>query len=203
MNLKNKKIAVVGIGKSGFAAAKFLREQKAFVWATDSSQKQEVLENASYLRSIGTAVETGGHTREFLAEAEMIVTSPGVSKESLPLMFAREKKMPVISEIELASRFFQGTIVGVTGSNGKTTTCNLIHRFLADGGRHSILCGNVGYSFLDAVSRAGADSIAVLELSSFQLEDSPFFRPHIAVVLNVSPNHLDRHKTFENYISAK
>ena len=203
MKLKNKKITVIGLGKSGFAAAKFLLAQKAEVRVTDGSDKMEVLENAGYLRSAGARVETGGHTLKFLAGAQMMVTSPGVSKESLPLVFARRKKIPVISEIELAYYFCPGFIVAVTGSNGKTTTCNLIHRLLVDSGKHSVLCGNVGYSFLDAVAGVGPESIVVLELSSFQLEDSPSFRPEVAVVLNISPNHLDRHKTLENYTRAK
>ncbi len=203
MKFKDKKISVVGLGKSGFAAAKFLLTQKARVRATDASQKDEVLENAGYLRRLGVEVETGGHTEAFLRDAQMIVTSPGVPKESLPLVFAKKKKIPVISEVELAFYFCRGLIVAVTGSNGKTTTCNLIHRILEDGGRHSVLCGNVGYSFLDVVSQIREDSVVVLELSSFQLEDSPQFRPEIAVLLNVSPNHLDRHKTFENYVHAK
>lgn len=203
MNLKNKKVGVIGLGKSGFAAAKFLAEQKVRVRVSDGSEKKEVLENAGYLRRVGIEVETGGHTEEFLKGVDILVTSPGVSKESLPLAWARRKKVPVISEIELAFAYCKGTIVGVTGSNGKTTTCNLIHRILTDGGRHSVLCGNVGYSFLEAVAEIGPQTVAVVELSSFQLEDSPTFRPYIAAVLNVSPNHLDRHKTFENYTAAK
>ncbi len=203
MNLKNKKITVVGLGKSGFAAAKFLLAQKAVVRVTDGSDKKEVLENAGYLRNLGVRVETGGHTESFLSGSEMVVTSPGVSKESVPLQWAKNKKIPVISEIELAFYFCPGLIVAVTGSNGKTTTCNLIHRILTDAGKHSVLCGNVGFSFLEALAGIRPDTIVVLELSSFQLEDSPTFRPHVAAVLNISPNHLDRHKTLENYTRAK
>lgn len=203
MNLKNKKIAVIGLGKSGFAAAKFLLAQKARVRVSDGSEKKEVLENAGYLRGLGVDVQTGRHTEEFLREVDQVVTSPGVPKESLPLEFARRKKIPVISEIELASYFCKGRIIAVTGSNGKTTTCNLLHRILVEGGHHSVLCGNVGYSFLEAVSEITATSTVVLELSSFQLEDSPTFRPSMAVVLNISANHLDRHKTIENYTKAK
>ncbi len=203
MKLKNKKIAVIGLGKSGFAAAKFLLTQKAQVCATDSSSKKEVLENAGYLRSVGAEVETGGHTEEFLQNVDLIVTSPGVPRDSLPLEFAKKKKISVISEVELAYQFCQGLIVAVTGSNGKTTTCNLIHRMISDAGRPSVLCGNVGYSFLEAVPGIGPETVVVLELSSFQLEDSPTFRSSIAVVLNVSANHLDRHKTIENYTLAK
>jgi UDP-N-acetylmuramoylalanine--D-glutamate ligase len=203
MNLTSKKITVVGLGKSGFAAAKFLIGQKARVRVTDGSEKKEVLENASYLRGLGAEVETGAHTEAFVEGSQWIVASPGVSAESAPLIWAREKKIPIISEIELASLFCKGKIIAVTGSNGKTTTCHLIHRILTDAGRSSVLCGNVGFSFLDALPAIGPKTLVVLELSSFQLEASPTLRPEIAVVLNVSPNHLDRHKSMENYTQAK
>lgn len=194
---------MVGLGRSGFAAAKFLAERNAVVRATDGSEKKEVLENAGFLRNLGVVVETGQHTAPFITESQLIVTSPGVSKKSFPLALARRRKIPVISEVELASHFCKGLTVAVTGSNGKTTTCNLIHRILSAAGKKSVLCGNVGYSFLGAIGEIGQKTIVTLELSSFQLEDSPSFRPKIAVVLNISPNHLDRHKTLTNYIRAK
>ncbi|HTL70734.1 MAG TPA: UDP-N-acetylmuramoyl-L-alanine--D-glutamate ligase [Candidatus Eisenbacteria bacterium] len=203
MNPAGKKITVVGLGRSGFAAARFLAERGASVRATDASEKKEVLENAGYLRSAGAAVETGRHTEGFVLGSDLVVTSPGVPKESLPLALARKKGIPVISEIELASYFCRGRVIGVTGSNGKTTTCHLIHRMLAASGKKSVLCGNVGYSFLDAIAEIDARTTVVLELSSFQLEDSPAFRPHVAVVLNISPNHLDRHGSLARYVAAK
>lgn len=203
MNFKGKKITVVGLGKSGFAAAKFLNNEKAVVRVTEAVEKKEVLENASYLRSLGIEVETGGHTEAFVSGSSCVVTSPGVPKHSPPLQWAKKKKIPVISEVELASLFCRGKIVAVTGSNGKTTTCKLIHRVLTEAGRHCVLCGNVGLSFLDAMPGVGPGTVVVLELSSFQLEDSPTLRPDIAVVLNIHPNHLDRHETIENYARAK
>ncbi len=203
MDLKNKRVAVVGLGRSGFAAAKFLVEQKAVVRATDGLEKKEVLENAGFLRSLGVSVETGGHTAPFIEKSDLVVTSPGVSKQSLPLRLAREKKIPVISEVELAFRFCKGTIVGITGSNGKTTTSNLMHRILVEAGKKSVLCGNVGYSFLSALPEIDRSARVILELSSFQLEECPTFRPKVALLLNLKPNHLDRHETMENYIEAK
>ena len=202
-DFRNKKVTVVGLGRSGFAAAKFLNQEKAIVRVTEGSEKKEALENASYLRTLGIEVETGAHTEAFITDSDWVVTSPGVSKQSAPLEWARQKHIPVISEVELASYFCRGRIVGVTGSNGKTTTCNLIYRALKDAGRDCVLCGNVGYSFLDALPAISKKTIVVLELSSFQLEDSPKLKPSIAVVLNVSANHLDRHGTLENYIFAK
>jgi UDP-N-acetylmuramoylalanine--D-glutamate ligase len=203
MILKNKKVTVIGLGRSGFAAAKFSLEQKASVRVTDGSEKKEVLENAGFLRSLGAEVETGRHTEDFIAGSDLVVTSPGVPKKSDPLVWAIQKKIPVISEVELAFLFCKGLIVGVTGSNGKTTTSTLIHRLLSQGRKKSVLCGNVGYSFLDATVEIDSRTNVVLELSSFQLEDSPRFRPKIAVVLNIAPNHLDRHGSLENYARAK
>ena len=203
MNLDSKKIAVIGLGKSGFAAAKFLYNRGANVRVTDAAENKEVLESADFLRNLSVLVETGRHTEDFIKGSSLMVTSPGVSKKSLPLRFALKKKIPVISEVELASYFCPGIKVAVTGSNGKTTTSHLIHRILHDARRKSVLCGNVGYSFLDAIPSIDEKTVTVIELSSFQLEDSPSFRPEIAVVLNISPNHLDRHGSMRNYVKAK
>ncbi len=203
MVFKNRKVTVVGLGKSGFAAAKFLHAQKALVRVTESSEKKEALENADYLRGLGIAVETGGHTEAFIKGSACVVTSPGVSHKSAPLEWARKKKIPIISEVELASLFCKGRIVGVTGSNGKTTTCHMIYRVLTEAGRDAVLCGNVGVAFLDTLASVSRGTVVVLELSSFQLEDCPTLRPDIAVVLNIHPNHLDRHGDIETYALAK
>jgi len=203
MIFKNRKVTVVGLGKSGFAAAKFLHAQKALVHVTEASEKKEALENASYLRGLGMAVETGRHTEAFISGSTCVVTSPGVPHKSMPLEWAHKKRIPVISEVELASIFCKGRIVAVTGSNGKTTTCHLIHRILTDAGKDAVLCGNVGVSFLDTLPSVSRSTLVVLELSSFQLEDSPTLRPDIAVVLNIHPNHLDRHGDIETYARAK
>lgn len=203
MIFKNKKITVVGLGRSGFASAKFLNGLEAQVRVTENSKKKETLESADFLKKLGVSVETGGHTEAFIRGSDLIVTSPGVSKKSPPMIAAKKLKIPVISEIELASFFCTGTKVAVTGSNGKTTTSHLIHRILRDAHKKSVLCGNVGNVFLDSVHEIDQQTVTVIELSSFQLEDSLTFRPEIAVVLNVSPNHLDRHGDMGSYIRAK
>ena len=203
MQLKNKRIAVIGLGKSGFAAAKFLADKNACVTATDASKKPGVLKNARILQQLGVLVETGRHTAPFIENAEFVVTSPGVPKRSFPLALAKKKKIPVVSEVELASYFCRGLVIAVTGSNGKTTTSRLISQNLSLAARPNILCGNVGYSFLDFVPRIKKKTVVVLELSSFQLEDSPTLCPKIAVVLNIGRNHLDRHRTFQQYVQAK
>ena len=193
----------MGLGKSGFAAAKFLKNHGAQVRVTESSEKKETLENADFLKNLGVLVETGCHTEGFIKGSELVVTSPGVSKKSLPLNTAKKLKIPVISEIELASYFCLGPQAAITGSNGKTTTCHLVHRILREAKRKSVLCGNVGVPFLEEIPRIDKNTTTVIELSSFQLEDCPAFHPKIAVVLNVSPNHLDRHRNMKSYILAK
>ncbi len=203
MDLKNKRVTVIGLGRSGFAAAKFLARYGARVFATDASAKAEVVQTARLLKNLGVAVETGGHTAASLCKSSLVVASPGVPKTNPVFMRARGERIPVISEIELASRFCKGKIIGITGSNGKTTTSHLMHRVLKDAGNKSVLCGNVGRSFLDAMPQIDRNTWVVLELSSFQLESSPSLRPRVAVVLNISPNHLDRHRTLANYVNAK
>jgi UDP-N-acetylmuramoylalanine--D-glutamate ligase len=203
MKLKRKKVTVVGLGKSGLAAARFLIRKGAEVRVTESSSRPEVLKRAALLKKLGAAVETGGHSESFVRGSELLITSPGVSKTSPPLQAAKRFRVPVISEIELASAFCPGTVVGVTGSNGKTTTAHLIHRIVSAAVRRAVLCGNVGFSFLDAMPKIRRGTTVVLELSSFQLEDCHRFRPKIAVLLNIGRNHLDRHKTLAAYAAAK
>lgn len=203
MILKNKTVTVVGLGKSGFAAAKFLLERGARVRVTEGGEKQYALERAEYLRGLGASVETGGHTDASVDGSAWVVVSPGVPCTAAPVRRAVKKRIPVISEIELAWHFCPGKIVAVTGSNGKTTTCHLLYRMVRESGRPAVLCGNVGFSFLDALAEIRKNTVVVLELSSFQLEESPSFRPKIAVALNVSPNHLDRHGTMGAYVRAK
>ncbi|MGH7198798.1 MAG: UDP-N-acetylmuramoyl-L-alanine--D-glutamate ligase, partial [Candidatus Omnitrophota bacterium] len=203
MNLKNKRITVVGLGRSGFAAARLLAQKGALVFATDGSTKAEVLRNAKALKRMGVRTETGGHTASFVEGSCLVVASPGVPGSSFPLALAKKKKIPLVSEIEVASWFCRGAVVGVTGSNGKTTTSHLIHRIFASAGKKSILCGNVGDPFAGELPKVDSKTLVVLELSSFQLEASPTLRPKIAVVLNISRNHMDRHGTLARYVAAK
>lgn len=203
MILNGKKVTVIGLGKSGLASAKFLAAQGAQVRLTERSGRESAPENIRVLERLGVRVEAGGHTEAFIEGSDLVVTSPGVPPSSLPRLAAQRRNIPIVSEVELAASVCPGPVVAVTGSNGKTTTAHLIHRMIGEGGRKSVLCGNVGFSFLDALAQMDRQTTAVVELSSFQLEDSPSFRPQVAVVLNISPNHLDRHLTMANYISAK
>lgn len=203
MNLKNKTVTVVGLGKSGFHAAVFLLSRGARVKVTEHAPEIAVREKTDTLRRRGAFVETGGHTCDFVGGSAFVVASPGVPKDCLPLKEAQMFRIPVISEIELASRFCPGKIIAVTGSNGKTTTCNLIARMLEAAGKDTVLCGNIGTPFVSVLPQIKRKSFVVLEVSSFQLEDSPSFRPELALLLNVSPNHLDRHRSFKEYLNAK
>ena len=203
MILKNKPIAVIGLGKSGVSAAEFLHRRGARVRVTEAARDPGLTRKAEKLRRLGVRDELGGHTSGFTSGCAFLVKSPGVPEECLPIREARASRIPVVSEIDLSARFCKGQIIAVTGSNGKTTTCHLIHRMLRDAGRQALLCGNVGTPFVGVLPRVEKKTFVVLEVSSFQLEDSPSLRPSIAILLNVSRNHLDRHGSFKDYLNAK
>jgi UDP-N-acetylmuramoylalanine--D-glutamate ligase len=203
MDLHNKRVLVVGLGKSGVASALFLKAHGARVTVSDSKPPDELQEAIPTLLDAGITVETGGHGERTFQGQDLIVVSPGVPVDAPPLVQARALGEKVIGEIELAAEFFPGKIVAITGSNGKTTTTTLAGEILAAGGLVTVVGGNIGTPAISLVERATADTTAVLEVSSFQLETIQTFRPRIAVVLNVTPDHLDRHRTFAAYTDAK
>ncbi len=203
MNLAGKKITVVGIGESGKSAAFFLKSKGAVVYATDCGDSEEVKSSASALKSAGINVETGKHSKDFINNSQLIIVSPGVSDESPAVKLAKKSKIEIISEIELAFRFCKGKIVAVTGTNGKSTTATLIAKIISNAGKNAVLCGNVGEAFSKKISEISKDTIVVLEVSSFQLEHIKTFKPYISIILNISQNHLDRHKDLEEYFAAK
>jgi UDP-N-acetylmuramoylalanine--D-glutamate ligase len=194
---------VVGLGKSGVACALFLKRKGAHVTVSDTKPPDQLKEEIPALLDQGIAVETGGHGERTFRGQDLIVVSPGVPTGAPPLLQARALGETVIGEIELAAQFFPGRIVAITGSNGKTTTTTLAGEILTAGGYPAVVGGNIGTPAISLVENATADTIAVLEVSSFQLETIQTFRPHIAVVLNVTPDHLDRHRTFQAYVDAK
>jgi len=151
----------------------------------------------------GIAIETGGHGERTFRGQDLIVVSPGVPVDARPLVQARTLGETVIGEIELASRFFPGRIVAITGSNGKTTTTTLAGEIAAAGGIRALVGGNIGTPAVSLVAEATPETVVVLEVSSFQLETIQTFRPQIAVALNITPDHLDRHRTFAAYVEAK
>ena len=203
MDVNNKRVLVVGLGKSGVASALFLKAKGARVTVSDSKPQDQLKDQIPVLLDNGIAVETGGHGERTFVEQDLIVVSPGVPTDSPPLVQARALGENVIGEVELAAQFFPGRIVAITGSNGKTTTTTLAGDIVAAAAFRTAVGGNIGTPAISLVEAATADTIAVLEVSSFQLETIQTFRPQIAVVLNVTPDHLDRHRTFAAYRDAK
>jgi UDP-N-acetylmuramoylalanine--D-glutamate ligase len=203
IELNNKRVLVVGLGRSGVASALFLRSRGARVTVSDAKSEEQLRAEIPVLLDHGIAVETGRHGERTFQNQDLIVVSPGVPVDAQPLVQARALGEHVIGEIELASEFLPGPIVAITGSNGKTTTTTLVGEILVQGGLKTLVGGNIGTPAISLVEGATADSITVLEVSSFQLETIRKFRPKVAVVLNITPDHLDRHRTFEAYANAK
>src|ERR1700678_4338995 len=203
MDLKNKRVLVVGLGKSGLSAAMFLREQGARVTVSDTRSAKELAKEIPALLEAGIMVERGGHGLLTFRRQDLIVVSPGVPLDTPEVAQAQTLGTPVIGELERASRFLQGEVVAITGSNGKTTTTTLVGKIFADAGLATLVGGNIGLPVIELIAESNAETWSVLEVSSFQLETVVEFRPKIAMVLNITPDHLDRHKTFERYAAAK
>jgi UDP-N-acetylmuramoylalanine--D-glutamate ligase len=226
MELKNKRVLVVGLGKSGISAALFLRAQGARVTVSDTRSAVALAAEIPTLLEAGIMVESGGHGLLTFRRSDLIVVSPGVPMDTPEVKQMVAFGLPVIGELELASRFLKGKVVAITGSNGKTTTTTLVGEILKAAGMPTLVGGNIGVPVIDLVplsielSRQGeeeagppptakddnshkGDVWSVLEVSSFQLETVVEFHPKIAVVLNITPDHLDRHGSFENYAAAK
>ena len=203
MEVKGKRILVVGLGKSGVAAALFLEAHGARVTVSDAKTEEELRSEIPALLDKGITVEAGGHGDRTFRDQDLIVVSPGVPYEIAQLQQARSQGVPVIGEVELASRFLKGHLVAITGSNGKTTTTALTGEVISMGGYESLVGGNIGTPAISLAGESTDDTYNVLEISSFQLETIESFHPQIAVVLNVTPDHLDRHRSLQAYISAK
>ncbi|HTZ89009.1 MAG TPA: UDP-N-acetylmuramoyl-L-alanine--D-glutamate ligase [Alloacidobacterium sp.] len=203
MELKGKKVLVVGLGKSGLAAALFLRRQGAQVTVSDVRSADALARDIPALLEEGIMVETGGHGLLTFRRQDLIVVSPGVPLDTPELVQVQKFGLPVMGELELASRFLKGKTLAITGSNGKTTTTTLCGEIFAAGGLPVQVGGNIGVPVIELVDKSRDDGWSVLEVSSFQLETTEQFHPEIAVILNITPDHLDRHGNFANYIAAK
>jgi UDP-N-acetylmuramoylalanine--D-glutamate ligase len=202
MELRERNVLVVGFERTGEAVCRFLLDRGARVRVTEKRPASALGERMRSFAERGAVFETGGHRPEAFLEADLIVPSPGVPP--LPEMLAaRARGVPILSEIELAYRSLRGKIIGITGSNGKSTTTTLVHRILKDGGLRSRLAGNIGPPLVSFVAKSREDDVYVTEISSFQLEWTELFTPALAAVLNVSENHLDWHGSFEAYFGAK
>lgn len=205
MDLKGKNVLVVGIGRSGLASARFLKKQDAFVIGFDEKAEdqfkkedrncaQELLDEIYYCEIPDEAVD----------KVQLVVVSPGVPLSKRPLVLAHKKGIEVIGEIELAYRFCKSkNIVAITGTNGKTTTTTLVGEILKKQYEDVVVCGNIGLPFIDTIETSSENTIFVLEVSSFQLETIKYFKPKVGCILNITPDHLNRHMTMENYIKAK
>src|SRR5947207_11239011 len=203
MELKNKRVLVVGLGRSGVAAATFLQEQGATVIVSDTKTEAQLQNEISLLLDRGISIETGGHGERTFRDQDLIVVSPGVPSDQPTLQQARALGIPVIGEVELACRFLQGRIIAITGSNGKTTTTTLVGEILSKSGKKTLVGGNIGTPVISLAGQSSPDTLVVLEISSFQLETIQQFHPWIAAILNITPDHLDRHRTFQAYVDAK
>lgn len=202
-NLQGKRVLVVGLARSGRAAAEFLHRRGAVVTVSDSRPPWSFAPEIQELLSRKIGIEFGQHGTETFLRQDLIVASPGVPWDLGALVTARERGIPVVAEVEAASWFLKGSLVGVTGSNGKTTTTTLIGRMLEQSDFQVFVGGNIGRPLISAVEQATEESVSVAELSSFQLEGTESLHPQVAVVLNITPNHLDRHPSFEGYVEAK
>ena len=202
MKLQGKRVLVVGMARTGIGVVRFLAEQRARVMGTDIRSADELGEYWSTIRRLNVRTDLGEHRIETFLSADLIVVSPGVPLSIEPITAAREKGIEVISEIELACRFIRDPIIGVTGTNGKTTTTLLLGDMLKVSGKKVFVGGNVGNPLIDCAGGGKWDYV-VAEISSFQLEGIAEFRPYIALMLNITEDHLDRYPDYEEYIRAK
>src|SRR6202453_458056 len=203
MELRGKKVLVVGLGKSGLAAALFLRRRGAQVTVSDLRSAQALGKEIPSLLEAGILVEAGGHGLLTFRRQDLIVVSPGVPLNTPELVQVRNLGLPIIGELELAARFLKGQVLAITGSNGKTTTTTLCGEIFGTSGLNTLIGGNIGVPVIEMVDQSAAGTWSVLEVSSFQLETTESFHPRVAIILNITPDHLDRHGTFENYVAMK
>src|SRR5712691_3169278 len=202
-SLAGKTTAVVGLAKSGVAAARLLRRLGARVLASDSSPLESLTAEARALDREGCTLWAGGHPDAAFVGADLVVVSPGVPLEVPALASARARGVPIVGELELAWRVMEADAIAITGTNGKTTTTALTGELLRTQVRPVLVGGNIGTPLAEHALEFPGDGIVVVETSSFQLDTVDLFRPRVAAVLNITPDHLDRHGTFARYVDAK
>ncbi len=202
VELEGKKVLVVGLARTGIGVVRFLAERRALVMGTDIRSADELQPYLTKIRGLDVRTELGFHRIETFLGADLIVVSPGVPLSIEPIAAARKKGIEVMSEIELACRFIRDPIIAVTGTNGKTTTTLLLGNVLKASGKEVFVGGNVGNPLIECAGRSRRDYV-LTEISSFQLEGIAKFRPHVALMLNITEDHLDRYPHYEEYIRAK
>jgi UDP-N-acetylmuramoylalanine--D-glutamate ligase len=203
MEVAGKKVLVMGAARSGIACARFLARRGAVVALNDRKPVGEWSDEAAALKGEGVGLVPGEAPTWLLDQVELVVMSPGVPSKVIPARYAERAGAEVIGEVELASRFLRGRVVAITGSNGKTTTTTLVGEILKDAGLSVQVGGNIGTALISMVETSREDGWTVAEVSSFQLETIKDFHPQVALVLNVTPNHMDRYETLNDYAAAK
>jgi UDP-N-acetylmuramoylalanine--D-glutamate ligase len=203
MDLTNKHILVVGLGKSGISTARFLVNRGCRVTVTDNRSEDELRDVLPGIRKMGVGVELGHHKDETFERADLIVLSPGVPHTIEPLRRAREKNIPVIGEIEMAYHFIDIPIIAITGTNGKSTTTLLLGEMLEQSGFTAILGGNLGPPMIAYANKHDTADFMVAEISSFQLDTIERFKPKVSIILNITDDHLDRYPDFDAYAQSK
>jgi len=203
IDFKNKKVVVLGLGRSGLACAKLLKNKGAIVFVSEKDNSPEKKELSLQLKENKIDFELGKHTRSKIEENQYLVVSPGIPLSAEPLLWARVKNIEIIGEIEVAYQVCPATIIAITGTNGKTTVTTLIGEVLKEAGKNAFVLGNIGAPFCSGVEAMKQSDFVSLEVSSFQLETIREFRPKVGVILNLTPDHLDRYKDVEEYLEAK
>ena len=201
--LRNKKISVIGAARSGVAVAKLLQSAGSTVFVSDKTGPEKLKAEARVLDDLGIVYELGGHS-ERVYDCSLMVISPGVPGNAPVVLEARKRALEVVSEVEVASWFCRSPIIAITGSNGKTTTTTLIGRILGDAKKKCTVAGNIGTAFSSVVLELAPTDLAVLEISSFQLDHCETFRPRISAIMNITQNHMDRYDhSMEKYAGSK
>ncbi|NLI11824.1 MAG: UDP-N-acetylmuramoyl-L-alanine--D-glutamate ligase [Peptococcaceae bacterium] len=203
LELRGKKVLVIGAGKSGLAVSRFLAGKKARAVLADAGSPSYPGGELEQLKAAGVEVLLGGYPAVERGTFDLVVMSPGVPLAIEPVSQAQKQGIPVTGELELAYNFAKAPFIAITGTNGKTTTTTLIGEIFKNTGRDTLVGGNIGLPLVTEVERCGPDSIIVAEVSSFQMETVSAFKPKVAAILNITPDHLDRHGSMENYTGAK
>ena len=203
MNLFKKKVLVVGLGMTGVATARFLKNMGAVVTVTDMAKEDELGDSVAIIRELGINMEFGSHENNTFENADLIVLSPGVPHTIPQVQRAIDKGIDVLGEIELASKFIDQPVIAITGTNGKTTTTTLLGEMLKSSGFNVFVGGNIGSPLIGYVDRGKKAEIIIVEVSSFQLDTIEHFKPEIGVLLNITEDHLDRYKDFTAYAKSK
>ena len=203
MDLAKKNILIVGLGISGMATARFAKNRGASVTVTDIAGEKTLGSILDEVKKMGARLELGRHTIETFEQADFIVVSPGVPHTILPIERAKENGVPVLGELELASRFIREPVIAISGTNGKTTTTRLLGRMLENSGFKVFVGGNIGNPLIEYADTDGTADVVVAEVSSFQLDTIDTFRPRVSVLLNIRDDHLDRYPDFDAYARSK